>query len=238
MRGLSISLIVVAIGGACGGTRSGGAVNSSEAAEALIETEAPAPKCLAVPEPKDMDSDAKVAWARNECGADTLSICAKQCGLGNATSCLVMANVYANAPPAKRNDVCLAEIATRGCELQSPASCAVLAAEYAKGTKAVKQDLQRATTLFNSACARGVGAGCAGLAMIWLNKGERIEASLELLEETCVGKRDYGIACYELGRQYESGGFVATDPNKARDLYRRGCETHDKSCDAFQKLGP
>jgi hypothetical protein len=95
---------------------------------------------------------------------------------------------------------------------------------YEHGT-GVKRDLQKAQTLYSTACSGGDGMGCRYLAKSVgpSNKGR----AAALLVRGCYAGD--GQSCDFAGGAYDKGDGVPPDPARAKSFYRRACSLHIKS---------
>src|SRR5688500_6067362 len=96
----------------------------------------------------------------------------------------------------------------------------------------VPQDLQRATTLFQSACDAKEPGGCVGLARLYVTGAltPPNDSSARLLFRQACRDNDAN-GCFQLARMYETGQHAIQDFGRASSWYRSGCELgHGESC--------
>jgi TPR repeat protein len=109
----------------------------------------------------------------------------------------------------------------RACEGGDQLGCVELGALYKYG-EGVEQNLERARSLYEVACAAKLARGCLG--RLWAIRGDFAKA-VSLFRKACDS--DTALGCSLWATTYELGAGVEADINQALRLHQRACDTHD-----------
>ena len=180
------------------------------------------------------------------CKTGDLASCVRsettRCDAGEAKACVDLSVRYfggvAVSRDQKRGEQLWARafhLADSTCTTGDLGGCALAGKAYGTG-RGAPQDLARAKTLEERACAGGNADGCFNIGfaslfgMIGIER-DTIRAA-QLLEATCAG--GHSNACFQLGWNYEFGRTVPRDYKRAAVFYQQAC---DAARDANDMMG-
>jgi len=101
-------------------------------------------------------------------------------------------------------------------------ACYIVGRVYDGGLAGAKRDVVKARAAHQAACLRGIAPSCAYWADALVAEGATVDDAVlrKLYDRGCTEAR---VGCGALGDRHRDGRGVTRDPNKALDLYRRGC---------------
>jgi serine/threonine-protein kinase len=131
-----------------------------------------------------------------------------------------------------------APLLNQACNMGVPAACVNLGVMYAKGN-GVSPDDSKAASLYTQACNAGSAQGCTNIANLYFaGRGVQQDYHQAVLYFRQACQSNNGAGCGGLGLCNQLGlGFPQRNPERARELYQKGCDLHDDlSCTRLSRM--
>ena len=142
------------------------------------------------------------------------------CEMGQDKYCLYLADMHAQGRGVSRSLMVATALYLASCEKGLFAGCHGYAEML---LLADEPDIEEAQDRFSEACDRGYAPSCSRYGKYLLNmRGGNTEKALRLLQRGCDSGDTAG--CMAIAEVYHYGEKVKQDKDKAKELYKQGCD--------------